>query len=202
MSYQPLQLNYYQYLKTLWRIADHSQHCINTEFMALTITSRYLSKTHFYYCKELAYVTTVMAAKICEDGGGFQSINNIPRKYHQMNLYDLEKDIFVKIQFDVYDNHFVNQIDHLLTFFNVKKKLSESFVILLRYLVWCRIDLNTNILTIILALKLNKNKELNDMMTVVKYYKPYTVFDYISLMTEFEIKDLILEYNKIKRQYI
>ena len=196
MSYKPTKLTRFNYLKFLWSIADQYHHCIDTEFMALSITQR---QTCLYYCKELAYITTVIAAKLCEDGGGLNSIHNIPRKYQQLDLYQLEKDILMNIHFHVYDNHIVNQINDILIDHKINKKLSDSFVLLLRYLVWC--DIKGNLLTIILALHLNKKcyHHVDDILYIIKYYKTYNILEYVSLLTDFHVKDLILEYNKIKK---
>lgn len=129
-------LNYYKYLKTLWKIADDHNHSVDTEWMALHITNQYMKIKNISYSKELAYVTTVIAAKVNEDGGGFNSLHYIPSSCQQtINLDEFEKDVVMTIGFDFYTNHFVNQIHHVLTRLHCHRPLSENFTMLLRFIL-------------------------------------------------------------------
>jgi len=178
---------YYDYLKKLWQLTDLHNHCIDTELMAYHLTKQYIKNTNCCLTKELAYVTTVIAAKINEEGGGFNNLQYIKR-----DLIQFEKHVIKHVKLTQYP--LIQQMNVILLKNQCYKKLSSSFIYLLRYLLWCKVD--TNLPTFILAIQLLKNHKIQHEL---KFYKVFLIFNDLSYLTNMPIHVFIKEYNKIKK---
>jgi hypothetical protein len=188
---------YYDYLKKLWQLTDLHNHCIDTELMAYHLTNQYIKNTNCCLTKELAYVTTVIAAKINEEGGGFNNLQYIKNKINNVqyikksDLIQFEKHVIKHVKLTQYP--LIQQINVILLKNQCYKKLSPCFIYLLRYILWCKID--TNLPTFILAIHLLKNHKIQHEL---KFYKVFLIFNDLSYLTNIPIHVLIKEYNKIK----
>lgn len=152
-------MNRYEFLVYLWKLTDKYNHHISSEFLALSIADRYVNCGNNYN-KELAYVSTVIAAKINEEGGGLSNIKK---------SIIMEKEVVNTLKWYFPMPLFVQQISNIM----INNKIySDSFILLLRYLQWCNI--NTNLPTIVLALKILKTQSL-PIFRLMKYIKIYNL---------------------------
>ena len=181
----------YIYIKKLFKLTDVYNHSIDTEFMAYQLTQHYLNKNdNVSYSKDLAYVTTIIAAKINEEGGGYKSLN-----YNRYDLYELEKEVIkATLHFNIFNN-IINDINAILVKNHCYKRLSPSFIFLLRYMMWCGV--NTNLYTFVFAVQILKKYKQSNIINNLKYYKVYLILNDLSYVTGYNVNTLITEYNNI-----
>jgi len=156
-------MNRYEFLIYLWELTDKYNHHISSEFLALFIADRYINITNNNYTKELAYVVTVISAKINEEGGG---LNNIKK------LSKLEKEVCCTLNWQFPMPLLIQQLSNVMEKNNNVKIYSDSFILLLRYLQWCNI--NTNLPTVVLAITILKKQPL-PIFRLMKYIKVYNI---------------------------
>lgn len=197
MYYEPLEITRLNYIKTIWSITEQYDYSIDTEMLAINITNKYINyNKHAWYTEDLAFVTTIIAGKLTEDGCGLSDYKHVPNYNIRGNyLCHLEKKIILDIGC-VYPNNYINHINYLLYKMNVNKKLGVDIIILLKYLVWCNI--NENFYTVLLAIQILRKFNKFIINNYMKYKKTYDILYNISDIYEIDLKTLINEYNKVK----
>lgn len=169
-------MNRHQCLNKIFKMSDRYHHDLDIEQTAIYIIDQYKD-----YTKELAYVATILAAKLHKRG--YCCLQKAAYLLDK-DLFTMEKEIIIKLNYQLYNEHFISQVG-LIT----NKKLSSDFLIISRYLSWHGITANFK--TIILAVQIMKK-------TLLKFSKVYALFIFISKKYDIDIKDLIREYNLLK----
>lgn len=175
----------YEFLVIIWDITDRYSHHISTELLAITIADQYVSKG-YCYDKSLAYVTSIIAVKINEEGHGLRSIKTAACVLNDKRVYNMEHDIMNKINLS---SNFVRQLCHIFMVLNVKLS-----IYMIRYLEWCHV-LHYNFFTVILAIQLMIKYKQFPIAHDMKFYKVYTIFHDLSELYDIDINDLITLYN-------
>lgn len=157
-------MNRYEFLLYLWELTDKYSHHISSEFLALSIADRYVKEGHTYTI-ELAYVVSVISAKINEDGGGLNKIKK---------LHTLEKEVCNTVKWSFPMPLFIQQLSNVMKNNNIHQSYSDSFILLLRYLQWSNINLTTNLPTVILTITILKKQQL-PIFKLMKYIKAYNI---------------------------
>lgn len=185
-------MNRYDFLNLVWNITNTYDHHITTELLAITIADQYVLKNvDTFYSKELAYVVSVMAAKVNEEGHGLKSMKRVSDILNNKIVYYMEHDILRTVSIH---SNFVTQLSNICIMLNITK-LSSSFVFLLRYLEWCNVT-HYSFFTIVFALQLLKNK--HPIYHYIKYFKVYNMFVELSELYEIDMYKLITLYNQNK----
>lgn len=153
-------MNRYDFLIYLWELTDKHSHHITSEFLALTMADQYVLCGN-EYSKDLAYVVTVIAAKINEEGGGLSDVGKLKL---------LEQKVCNAVQWNFRIPLFMQQISNI-----TEKIYSDGFILLLRYLQWH--DVNANLPTIILALTI-----LRKQLPIFRLMKYIRIYNYIQDM--------------------
>jgi hypothetical protein len=181
-----IKMDRYEFLIIIWDITERYSHHISTELLTITIADRYVEKGHCYD-KALAYVTSIIAAKINEEGHGLRSIKTAACITGNKHVYTMEHDILNTIDLS---NNFITQLCHVFIVLNVKLS-----IYMIRYLEWCHV-LQYNFFTIVLAIKLMIKCKQFPILHSMKFYKVYTIFHDLSALYDIDINELITLYNK------
>lgn len=166
-------MNKHDFLKKVWKIADKNNVEIETETIAINMTSN--------YTKEFAYACLSVSSKLNQD-------NFIPSK-KQLELHLINLNCYKK-------HYFLNELLKYMKILNINKKIGPTFVQLIRYLTWY--DIKTDFKTIILAIQILKKYNQYKVDFFIKYHRLYQLFVSISKMYDVTIESLIIEYYKIK----
>lgn len=184
-------MNRYDFLRLIWKITNKYSHHISTELISINIADQYVKKGYSYN-NNLAYVSSIIAVKINEEGHGFKSIKTASRILNDKSIFELEHDIMMNVTIE---STFVNQLSKISIILGIDR-FSESFIFLLRYLEWCDV-LHFNLFTIILAIQfLIKNKKLTIYHTL-KNIKVYNIFYELSELYDINMYNLIDLYKNI-----
>lgn len=165
-------MNRQQCLNKIFKISHQHHHDLDIEQTAIYILDEYNE-----YSKAMAYLSCIMAAKLHKRG--YYHLQKASYLLDQ-DLYKLEKQVVVKLNYQLYNDHFISQVGLL------NRKLSSDFLIISRYLSWYGIKAKFN--TILLAIQMMKKQ-------LLKFSKVYSVFILVSKKYDIDIKDLIVEYN-------
>lgn len=159
--------------------------CLNKIFkmnhdLDIECTAIYILDHYTEYNKELVYVASILASKLHKRGNF-----NLQKAGFKLskNLYTLEKEIVIKLNYQLYHKDFISQVGSITT-----RKLGTDFLIISRYLHWCNIKASFD--TILLAIQIMKKD-------ILKFSKVYNVFLTASKKYDIDMKDLIKEYNDL-----
>ncbi len=162
-------------LKKIFKLSDQHHHTLDIEQSAIYIADRYGE-----YSKEMAYISTILAAKLHKRG--YYHLQKAAYKL-DFNLIDLERLVLIKLNYELYHDGFISYVG-----FFAKKPLSIDFLIISRYLSWYDVKASYN--TIILAIQIMKK-------SLFKFTKVYRLFLLVSEKYDINLKDLIIQYNNL-----
>ncbi len=165
----------YDCLRKIFKISEKYNHTSDIEQTAIYIADQYN-----HYNKNIAYVSSILAAKLHKKG--YWQLQKASYLL-DVDLFELEKEIVKKLNYQLYNHHFLGDVGKL-----TNKKLSIDFTIISRYISWYQMD--ANFYTIVLAVQIMRKK-------LFKFCKVYRLLKLVSKKYDIDMKDLIFEYNQL-----
>ena len=182
-------MNRYACLTKIFRISDKHDHTPSVEQTAIYIADTYANNEddNQVYTKELAYIACILAAKLHKQGYYYLQKAAYTLDY---DLFALEKQVVIKLNYQLYNHHFLCDVEKVMRMIKCNKVLSVDFLLISRYLSWCNVK--ANFYTIVLAIHIIKK-------TLFKFNRVYKLFLLVNQFYDIDIKELVIEYNLLNQ---
>ena len=182
-------MNRYACLTKIFRISDKHDHTPSVEQTAIYIADMYANNEddNQVYTKELAYIACILAAKLHKQGYYYLQKAAYTLDY---DLFTLEKQVVIKLNYQLYNHHFLSDVEKMMSMIKCNKVLSVDFLLISRYLSWCNVK--ANFYTILLAIQIIKK-------TLFKFNRVYKLFKLANQAYDIDLKELVFEYNLLNQ---
>lgn len=181
-------------IRKIWKLSDKHHHSIVTECLTIHLYTLLVNNNiiNDYDTSTIAHLLTIISAKENEHHG-YHSCQRLVRKLqNSSSVYLMEQRLFKSLSFHLPPHPWIVELSKM----HFRKPLGPSFRLIFRYAISCGVT-HCSVFTLFAAIQILRTTE-SWIDNMIKFAKLYGKFKKITEMADYELINLIENYNIIK----